>query len=855
MGACCCVGEPETFPRPIPPGIVVGPPGSCSGGMTATINAANSFGGSIGTITLPWGTSSGWIEYNWGYSFARVSYFLEVEGEYPWDGNLQLLPDPQSAARLRVNYEIEAAPAFETGEFIAWEGKPTLYTDEFYGYEYIAQVTVPIEINCTYPCRDVARIDITGPGYTAGNDAAEYHGRKEAKLSKYAWPDDLPEIHAQTQIIVMGTSKQVEATAPGTGQSIRNFGWTAPALMSYAGAGMSNALFGGDYDEQNNIRQTVQIAAVSGMTAFGASPGITEQTRDTTYKRFTAGAGAFSHSVIGGQPLTFDHTFSTSVSFAPAFSVPVSVSLKTAGGEAFPSTVKALSPANGPEITVFQGEGSDTYLAKNYRLSHDGFAVEDHRHRPKFEHNLDGADLQLGGWSYNYRRVPLQLPYSWASWDAVQITRKTSHAVDAGTDASLWTADGGASVSVVGGKLQVITSGATQTISRVIDSTQTYMSTARFLRFLLSCNTGGGVVQLEIGTKTYQATLAGTSEETHVLDLCAPANLSAVDAAYHSRYKVELDRQQGGWGYGADNAPTRFITHEWGNKNAGWPLTITLRFSQAATWTVGAITMLPGQYAIGGYADMIADVAAYQVGTAGLMPDGQSLDWSKSDFEIYARRGMWAMDGRIVLDELTGVGYNHPLRGREAIADWIGQMVVRHRSRAADKGLYTLESLTPWQSVLLPNYPHVPQEQRLQRDATGQPAGTEYYSTVEQYNCDWQDAHHLSPVQAQFAATLPVSAYLWADNVEYGEGVSGSLSATRWIGGNTAGLVCEPGAGIPARTVQAISTRETKYSVTNPEGFYRHGGLRNESYNVGTGIYTIAQVPEVWLRICFPEDV
>jgi len=165
-----------------------------------------------------------------------------------------------------------------------------------------------------------------------------------------------------------------------------------------------------------------------------------------------------------------------------------------------------------------------------------------------------------------------------------------------------------------------------------------------------------------------------------------------------------------------------------------------------------------------------------------------------------------------------------------------------------------LESLSPWQAVLLPDSPHVPAGQRLDRTEQGEPTGDRYYAWPSQFCCDWLDMAYLEPCLKELEPGQGILGRLWADMVRLRPGVSGNLSSVRWFGGAFAGVVCDASTGaVASEVVTGTSGTDTVSGTTDGAGFYDIGGANDESYSVAHDSDTASLSGRVWRRASFPD--
>lgn len=791
-------------------------------------------GGSSGVVSLVFGTPeilgcSGsmawWVDIiptnSWPYSMEtglrdptvtctwalRANATAVINGVTTSSGTITLL----TGNCYLVDHLTETAPGFWWPDYSDW---------------IMDTVGTSGEISIQYPTRE--RLDFEKVSRTEHiTDPANYAGDYEATLSHQVWPADMAlhpvSVSVNCEDLGFGAS---ETAAPDTystfiagGAVVRHFA-TPVGLHTNPGP----------------------VCSLKALQSYGAAPGMTANVIDNS----VGGKYTVSSAGVLGELTDYERIYNESldinVNMASPWLFDVGIDANDAAGAPLIPTVDAV--VNGDTVPIVSGYGVGTVDLKNYEVIlryggwewTEGTTATNCQVSGRFDpstltNSLTAAHLPPYQW-----RLPLQVPYSWASWPALKVRRLASFLVDACAGDTDWTATGCTLDDTTNaGKLTATVTAANQTISRAIAAADVCLSSARKLRLKVSCDAGAGTARVYFakggtGEKYWDCIIIGTAEQTFTLDLCAPFNASDSESDAHSRYRVEFNQTPGGWGYGVDNGISRTAETELGNDLPAWDATLTIEFSAAGVWTIDTIELVASTAGGKVYVlDLVADRDEYK---AGLMPDTSDL---------WARRGILAVEGRNVLDEALGYAYEDSGGDRIAVPLWLGQIVYWNNLRMLGKGLHWLESGTSYSAPSGSQILAIP--------------GGAQYSTPAQYCNDAQDALFLLPSVQTLADNVILTGKLWADTIKLGCGVNKPLSCVRWFGGLAQGMTAKGSGGLLAAGIEvtATGTTETVKTTSNSDGYYQSRGLRFETYDLTVDALTETLTPAVdaWLRASF----
>ncbi|MCC6483354.1 MAG: hypothetical protein IT209_00780 [Armatimonadetes bacterium] len=898
MRECCCGGSSEPPPRPVRPEIISPVIDDHSdlltGGASFEANVFEYYLDSWATpdgytpvTDLPcWCGQGGWT-WRWGpYLGANIAWRIR------WDA----LPDPYNPGddpnnahfRLEADVFLQCGASTLSETITVYEGamRLELYAPTFGYYFYVPQVHFTVDVSAAFPLRhrlDYAEYDTWDQthlldGQDISSDPANYTPKKWATGSWEFWPEDIPLFGQQCYIRVdMQASNEdgqgaQNRTVHGSVGVVQVGGAGEPTPPQFTGPAQADMAQIVLYTEVAG--NAGEAARVRDMSSYSALPNL----RPAMFEKGTYVAGEEPTLIGMPSPVTpedlywfkvqtlpnqiicfFEGTqkidpdvrdpLHISLSYAPRYDMPLGIYARKADGELTERSLKVAEHTFTGSTVIAHQKDCYAYSVQSKWGDTGNVGVADvqqigpyHFDRPA----LEAAHYQPGAW-----RVPLRIPLAMAVWDAIGVRTQSGVVFDDGSGD--WTPSG-CSVSFSGGKLRVVVSAPGQSISRTVAASKCCLSSARLMRFKASCSIAPAAAYVKwTPAKQWGFTLGSTVETPVTLDLCAPDNLSGADDAMQSRFYAEWMQTQGGWGWGVDNGRDRsyspdgihFLDSEGGNHKAAFQPTVTITFSTVGTWTFDDFGLVDSDFnktGVVGVADMIADDPEWQSG---------QLQTQLGDVDLFVRLGVFAVRGRTVMQEAMGWGWDDPLAGRKAEAQWLGGMVYQNRRRMGPlRSLVWLESLrrwedNPWQSG-----------QFLGRLLSGEPdPSSERYTLPMQFFNDAQDCTALQFALRSYGDTA-LEAHLWADQLICRPGFTAdapgvySLVCQRWFGGLTYGVMAQAGMG-PAggASVGANSADDSQSTSTHADGYYQTPGLHKESYTVAGGGSSQTHAVESWTRI------
>jgi hypothetical protein len=455
----------------------------------------------------------------------------------------------------------------------------------------------------------------------------------------------------------------------------------------------------------------------------------------------------------------------------------------TGTGRSYAYSASGLMDSPGSSYLIFNNVNSDT-IGTPYL----GFAYT-------------GAGLTAAGQDPDAWRFPLRIPAASASWESLSLWQKVSaHALAL----AAWSPqNGGTSCAVVGTGVRVYGTGDLWVQKAIPESFG--FSTVRYVTIKVTPTVGSQAVTFCAPTGKEWALVCATAgtEQTFVIDLCAPTNATGFDATYTRKEALSGANGQGGFGFGVENAV--------GGVDIDLKSSAEFSFREFAPyWKQGSGLVVAGEAIYGDEAAFLQ--AEY--------PD------APEPYEAYIRRELlWLPEGRIAFDFDAGLmqigrevgGFDQSVETTLSIQASVEQELLR----TGFYGLCSIKNLRPrtggW---VTRNY-----------TVGGVVTPFRYYPAAYYFH-NGVEAYQLRPCAASTsgAGHHKLFADYCVDRVQVGVGPTWTFTSRRLIGGGVHGITLDTNNAAASLAVEVTENSDTATLLSN--GVYELPD--NENFALGS---------------------